>query len=94
LQGKAEPPLEEEIISEICESFKCTPSQAERELEHDPELVFAILDVRNYVQTWQQIERAEKQEDMPTGPMADLYGDFEVEAHYERKARLTDDDGR
>ena len=42
-----EPP-EEWLIARVCEEFQIPPSQAERELTHDPELVFEILQLRAY----------------------------------------------
>ncbi len=32
----------------VCEAFGCLPSQAETELDEHAELVFDILDLRNY----------------------------------------------
>ena len=83
-------PPTEWLISRVCDEFHCVPSQAIRELERDPELVFEVMELRAYAQTKEQMDRAENQSDVPTGPMADLVGDIEVALFHERKARLTD----
>lgn len=84
------------MISRICDEFHCLPSQAERELARDPELVFDILQLRGYAQTWQQMEDADDEKGIkaPTGKLADLVGDIEVELWQERRARLMANDGQ
>lgn len=77
------------MLSRICESFRCTPSEAQREIDRDPQLVFAILETRAYEQVRSQVLNAQKEEDVPKGPMTDLVVDIEFELLQERNERLS-----
>lgn len=74
------------MISRICQEFTCLPSEAEQELERDPQLVFDILELRHYAHTRDAILSAKDESQVPNGPMADLAADIEVEAIQERGA--------
>jgi hypothetical protein len=73
------------LISRLCESFGCRPSEAEDELERNPELVMDVLLVRNYVETSQAINRAKTEADVPKGPLVDVWADIELELMQERQ---------
>jgi hypothetical protein len=79
-------PPDEWVISRICEEFTCLPSEAARELERDPQLVFDILELRHYKQTRDAILNAKDESQVPHGKMADLAADIEFEAIQERSA--------
>lgn len=75
-------------MSAVCESFHCLPSQARDELGTDPDrLALQILEMRAYAETKRQLETAKTVKDRPTGPLADLVQEIEVDQWRERKAR-------
>lgn len=73
----------------VCEAFSCAPSQAERELDRDPDLIFAILQQRAYADVYRAFDRAKTAEDQPQGKLADWYRQFmydlAMERHRERE---------
>lgn len=72
----------------MCEAFACLPSQARAELETDAELtVWRILELRAYARMKHTRDAATTAKDMPTGPLADLVGDIEVDLWRARKRR-------
>lgn len=79
MRGLNEPLPDEWLISRVCQEFKCLPSEAKRELQRDPQLVFDVLELRHYVQTREAILNAKDKTQVPTGPMADLAADIEFE---------------
>lgn len=83
------PPPHEWVISQVCETFGCLPSQAIRELERDADLVFALMDMRAYVATKRAIDNATSPENAPDGPMVDLVFEFEKEA-MERRRQMSE----
>lgn len=78
------------MVSRVCEEFGCLPSQALRELDRDPELVFDVIEMRGYAATRQAVKRATNDKDHPKGPMADLVLDIECELFEERKQERAD----
>lgn len=48
----------------VCEAFGCLPSQAEAELDEHAELVFDILDLRNYRDAYVRHKRIEALPDL------------------------------
>lgn len=85
---EVEPPFEW-IVSRICEEFSCLPSEALRELLDDPNnMALDIIELRAYARTKQQIDDARKQEDMPSGPLADLV--WQVQHEIVRRRREED----
>ena len=60
------------LISRVCEEFHCTPSVAQAELESDEDLVWVILEMRNYANTKNRIDNATDEKHMPDGKTADL----------------------
>jgi hypothetical protein len=67
--------------------FKCLPWQFEEQLERDPDMVFAIMEMRGFVNTHHAIKNAKTEGDVPPGPMADLWADIEIELMQERRER-------
>lgn len=71
----------------ICEAFGCLPSAAREELDTDPDrLVLEVLEMRAYARTKAGLEAADLK-DRPTGPMADLVQEIEVDVFRARQAR-------
>jgi len=72
----------------VCAAFHCTPSQAREELEADPDrTALRILELRAYAQTKAQIDAAKEAKDMPTGTLADLVQEIDVDLFRARKGR-------
>jgi len=72
----------------VCEAFGCTPSQARAELETDPDrTVLRILELRAYARTKAQVDAAKDPKDVPTGALADLVQEIEVDRWRARKGR-------
>jgi hypothetical protein len=67
--------------------FKCLPWQFEEQLERDPDVVFAIMEMRGFVNTHHAIKNAKTETDVPPGPMSDLWADIEIELMQERRER-------
>ncbi len=87
VQGKGPSPIELHV-SDVCREFGCLPTRALWELEHDPDqLALRVMLVRDFLRTRAEIDRAiaaEKDDLMPTGPMADMA--LEIEAEVTRAA--------
>lgn len=64
------------MTSLICEEFHCLPSQAMNEPQAE---VLDILELRYYQRTKQAVDRAQNEEQMPAGPMAELVKQIEEE---------------
>jgi len=45
------------VLSVVCEAFNCVPSVAERELDQHGDLVFEVLDLRNYGQAFHRYQQ-------------------------------------
>jgi hypothetical protein len=72
----------------VCEAFSCTPSQAREELEADPDrTALRILELRAYARTKAQVDAAKEAKDMPTGDLAELVQEIEVDRWRARKGR-------
>lgn len=75
-------------MSVLCEAFHCLPSQARDELGTDPDrLALRVLEFRAYAETKRRLETAKAATDRPTGPLADLVQEIEVDLWRERRAR-------
>ena len=86
MEGEEAAPPFEWIVSRVCEEFSCLPSEALRELLDDPNnMALDIIELRAYARTKQQIDDAKKQEDMPSGPMADLVWGVQLEIARRRR---------
>jgi hypothetical protein len=70
----------------MCEEFKCLPWQAEEQLEHDPQMVFDVFEVREFARVKHAIDHAKSEADVPRGPMADLVAELMFDALQERKS--------
>lgn len=74
------------MISLVCESFGCTPTQAMHELEHGPAgLIYEILELRAYADATRQVSRAKTQDEMPPGRMTDWVMDVRAEIFKRKK---------
>ena len=74
------------MLNAVCEAFHCLPSQAREELETDPDrTALRILEMRAYAETKRQIDAAKTAEDRPTGRLADLVAEIEVELWRQRR---------
>ena len=58
-------------ISQVCEEFRCRPSQAVDELMDNDKLIQDIIELRAYARTKDSIDNAKKPEDVPDSPMVD-----------------------
>jgi hypothetical protein len=74
------------MLSRLCESFGCLPSQAEAELETHPELVSDVLLVRAYIDVKRKIDTAKTEADVPKSPLVEVWGEIQVELMKERAA--------
>jgi len=72
------------VLGELCREFKCLPMEMERQMEHNPEVVFAIIELRGFVNTHHAIKNAKSEGDVPPGAMTDLWVDIELELMAER----------
>lgn len=60
------------MVNRYCEEFSCGITQALRDIENAPyALVMEVLDMRAFIRCNQQLERAKKGGDGPTGPMSE-----------------------
>jgi hypothetical protein len=73
------------LIDVVCQEFGCLPCAAERELDENFERVMDVLFVRMYARVKAQIEAAKTADDQPTGPLADLVRETEVDVWRERR---------
>lgn len=80
------------LVSRVCEEFGIGPRAARRELDEDPDEVLEILTFRAYQRTKAAIDRAEKSEDEPDGPMADRVWEVTAALSVERRARRAADE--
>ena len=68
------------LIGLVCDGFGCRPSEAREELETDPDrTALRILELRAYARIKAQVEAAKTAEERPTGPLADLVDEINVE---------------
>ena len=74
------------LISRVCEEFNCTPSVAQAELESDEDLIWKILEMRNYAATKSRIDTATDEKHMPDGKTADLVFEHIAELIREHRA--------
>ena len=75
-------------MSLLCEAFHCLPSEARDELGTDPDrLALQVLEMRAYAETKRRLETAKTVKDRPTGPLANLVEEIEVDIWRERKDR-------
>lgn len=72
-------PLYEWVVSRVCDEFKCLPSMAIRELEHDPALVFDILELRNYASAKAALDHAKDKSDVKVTPTVQMVFDVMAE---------------
>jgi hypothetical protein len=54
-------------VTQVCEAFGCTPSQAQIELDHDVGLVLSAMDLRNYANAKHIFDQAKSPADLPKG---------------------------
>jgi hypothetical protein len=66
------PAPEEWLISQVCESFGCLPSDAVREIEETPAgLIWRILEMREYRRLLQESQQPSGDEDGPVEEFGD-----------------------
>lgn len=71
----------------LCEAFHCLPSQAREELDTDPDrTALRVLELRAYARTKAALAAAKTKAERPTGPMADLVEEIEVDLWRARRA--------
>jgi hypothetical protein len=75
----------------MCEEYGCMPTRALWELENDPDqLALRIITFRDFIRTTDAIDaavKADKQDQVPTGPMAELVLEIESEVTREDTER-------
>ena len=84
---KGIPVQPEWLISRVCEEFHCTPSVAQAELVSDEDLIWTILQMRNYANTKERIDNATDEKHMPDGATADLVFEHIAELIREHRAQ-------
>lgn len=79
-------------MNRYCEEFSCGISQALQDLENAPHaLIMEVLDLRGFVRTKQQLDRAKNGKDGPTGPIADrLWAAYKAISEDRKRERLGD----
>ena len=88
MDGDRDVPVQPEwLISRVCEEFHCTPSVAQDELESDEDLIWTILEMRNYANTKNRIDNATDEKHMPDGKTADLVFEHIAELIREHHAK-------
>ena len=79
--------MREWSISRVCEEFHCLPSQAIRELEHDPEqLAVSIMRLRAFQRAKQLYDAAdtpEARKRLPDSPLIELVQEIESRLAHE-----------